>query len=44
MQTESQVSLASEAQHNQENIPIQIGDPGVVSSTSYNTVPEQPGM
>ncbi|XWS55851.1 hypothetical protein CRYUN_Cryun09bG0035400 [Craigia yunnanensis] len=42
MQTESQVSLASEAQHNQENIPIQIGDPGVVSSTSDNIVPEQP--
>ncbi|XP_022767314.1 TSL-kinase interacting protein 1 isoform X2 [Durio zibethinus] len=42
MQTESQVSLASEAQHNQENIPIQVGDPSVALSTSNNIVPEQP--
>ena len=44
MQTESQVFLASEAQHNQENIPILVGYPGVVSSISDNIVPEQPGM
>ncbi|KAB2087250.1 hypothetical protein ES319_A04G090200v1 [Gossypium barbadense] len=42
MQTESLVSLPSEAQHNQENVPIQVGDLDVASSTSNNTVPEQP--
>lgn len=42
MLTESQVSLASEAQHNQENITIRVGDSVVVSSTSDNIVPEQP--
>ncbi|XP_022742372.1 TSL-kinase interacting protein 1-like isoform X2 [Durio zibethinus] len=42
MQTESQGSLACEAQHNQENIPIQVGDFGVVSFTSDNIVPAQP--
>ncbi|KAA3464980.1 TSL-kinase interacting protein 1-like isoform X2 [Gossypium australe] len=44
MRTESQVSIASEAQNNQENIPIQVGDPNVVLSTSNNSVLEQPGM
>ncbi|XP_017617770.1 TSL-kinase interacting protein 1 isoform X2 [Gossypium arboreum] len=42
MRTESQVSIASEAQNNQENIPIQVGDPKVVPSTSNNSVLEQP--
>ncbi|KAL1187282.1 hypothetical protein V6Z11_A01G237800 [Gossypium hirsutum] len=42
MRTESQVSIASEAQNNQENIPIQVGDPNVVPSTSNNSVLEQP--
>ncbi|EOY07887.1 TSL-kinase interacting protein 1, putative isoform 1 [Theobroma cacao] len=42
MQTESQVSLASEANCHQEHIPIQIGDPCVASSTPNNAVPEQP--
>ncbi|XVF76419.1 hypothetical protein PTKIN_Ptkin13bG0264700 [Pterospermum kingtungense] len=42
MQIESQVPLASEAQHNQESIPVQVADQGVVSSTSDNIVPEQP--
>ncbi|TYG84546.1 hypothetical protein ES288_D01G258400v1 [Gossypium darwinii] len=42
MRTESQVFIASEAQNNQENIPIQVGDPNVVPSTSNNSVLEQP--
>ncbi|GMI80966.1 TSL-kinase interacting protein 1 [Hibiscus trionum] len=42
MQTESQVSLASGAQNNQENIRIQIGDPNVALSTSNNSVLEKP--
>ncbi|XP_039022254.1 TSL-kinase interacting protein 1-like [Hibiscus syriacus] len=37
----SLVSSPSEAQHNQENVPIQIGDHDVSSSTSNSTVPEQ---
>ncbi|XVE96628.1 hypothetical protein REPUB_Repub02eG0239100 [Reevesia pubescens] len=42
MQTELQVSIASEALHNQENIPIQVGGTGVATSPSNNTLPEQP--
>ncbi|XP_039068283.1 TSL-kinase interacting protein 1-like isoform X2 [Hibiscus syriacus] len=37
----SLVSLPSEAQHSQENVPIQIGDHDVSPSTSNSTVPEQ---
>ncbi|OMP04029.1 TSL-kinase interacting protein 1-like protein [Corchorus olitorius] len=42
--TELQVSSSSEAHHNHENPPIQMGDTGVALSTSNNLVLEQPGV